>query len=157
NVTGAAFLGLSLQCARCHDHKFDPISQRDFYRLSAMFAGSEDREVPVVSQMRIFEFTRFQTKIWALEDLKKQYARLGKDDRDGRETILRQMGEAYLRTPVMYDKANLLVHTEPVPETYILPRGDSMQKGEVVQPGVPAVFGASVDLAEPASGWFIPR
>ena len=37
NVTGNAFLGLTVQCARCHDHKFDPISQRDYYRFSAHF------------------------------------------------------------------------------------------------------------------------
>jgi hypothetical protein len=121
NVTGAAFLGLTFQCARCHDHKFDPISQRDYYRLSAMFAGSEDREVPIVSQMRIYEYTRYQTKVWALEELRKQYNRLRPGDKDARETLLRQMGEAYAKAPVMYDKANLLVHIAPVPDTYLLP------------------------------------
>ena len=39
NTTGTAFLGLTLGCARCHDHKFDPISQRDYYGLQAIFAG----------------------------------------------------------------------------------------------------------------------
>jgi len=39
NTTGTAFLGLSLGCARCHNHKFDPISQRDYYSLQAIFAG----------------------------------------------------------------------------------------------------------------------
>jgi len=38
NVTGDAFLGLGLQCAQCHDHKFDPISQREYYRIQAFFA-----------------------------------------------------------------------------------------------------------------------
>ncbi|HEY2911529.1 MAG TPA: DUF1549 and DUF1553 domain-containing protein, partial [Gemmataceae bacterium] len=33
------FQGLTVQCARCHDHKFDPIAQRDYYRLQAVFAG----------------------------------------------------------------------------------------------------------------------
>jgi hypothetical protein len=35
--TGKAFLGLTMNCARCHDHKFDPISQRDYYRMRAFF------------------------------------------------------------------------------------------------------------------------
>ena len=37
NTLGTAFLGLTTECARCHDHKFDPLSQKDYYRLSAFF------------------------------------------------------------------------------------------------------------------------
>src|SRR5262249_21504405 len=39
NTTGATFLGLSVGCARCHDHRFDPISIRDYYGIRAVFAG----------------------------------------------------------------------------------------------------------------------
>lgn len=39
NTTGTAFMGLTLGCARCHNHKFDPISQKDFYAIQAVFAG----------------------------------------------------------------------------------------------------------------------
>jgi cytochrome c553 len=49
DTVGAAFLGLTVACARCHDHKFDPISQRDYYRMCALFAGSVEREIPLVS------------------------------------------------------------------------------------------------------------
>jgi hypothetical protein len=49
DTVGAAFLGLTVACARCHDHKFDPISQRDYYRMAALFAGSVEREIPLVS------------------------------------------------------------------------------------------------------------
>jgi hypothetical protein len=47
-ATSGGFLGLTAQCARCHDHKFDPITQRDYYGLQAVFAGVQhaDREAP---------------------------------------------------------------------------------------------------------------
>ena len=38
-ATASAFLGLSVHCARCHDHKFDPIQQKDYYRMQSAFAG----------------------------------------------------------------------------------------------------------------------
>jgi hypothetical protein len=41
----AAVLGLTINCARCHDHKFDPVSQADYYRLQAFFAGAQFKEV----------------------------------------------------------------------------------------------------------------
>jgi len=39
NATASAFLGLTVNCARCHDHKFDPIQQADYYRIAAVFNG----------------------------------------------------------------------------------------------------------------------
>ena len=47
NTTGTAFLGLTLGCARCHDHKFDPISQKDYYAIQAVFAGVNFAERPL--------------------------------------------------------------------------------------------------------------
>lgn len=41
-TTGSVWLGLTLGCAQCHDHKFDPLSQRDFYRLFAVFNNTAD-------------------------------------------------------------------------------------------------------------------
>ena len=43
HTTATVFLGLSLQCARCHDHKFDPISQREYYQFFAFFNSVSDK------------------------------------------------------------------------------------------------------------------
>lgn len=50
SITGGAFLGLTLHCARCHDHKFDPVSQSDYYGLQAIFSGVRHGERPLRSQ-----------------------------------------------------------------------------------------------------------
>jgi hypothetical protein len=47
NTTGTAFLGLTVGCARCHAHKFDPIEHREYFALSAVFAGVRHGERPL--------------------------------------------------------------------------------------------------------------
>lgn len=46
-ATGTTFLGLTIGCARCHDHKFDPIPSRDYYALTAVFSGLDRADNPV--------------------------------------------------------------------------------------------------------------
>ncbi len=50
NTTGTAFLGLTLGCARCHNHKFDPVSQKDYYAIQAVFAGVQHGDRMIESQ-----------------------------------------------------------------------------------------------------------
>ena len=47
DTTSAVFLGLTAGCARCHDHKFDPISQEDYYKIRAIFAPAVKTRVPL--------------------------------------------------------------------------------------------------------------
>jgi hypothetical protein len=49
DTTAQAFLGVTLSCARCHDHKFDPITQEDYYRVQAFFAGWNEADAPLLS------------------------------------------------------------------------------------------------------------
>lgn len=46
-ATGAAFLGLTVNCARCHQHKFDPITHADYYAMKAVFAGVQHGDRPM--------------------------------------------------------------------------------------------------------------
>ena len=76
DVTSSAFLGMTVGCARCHNHKFDPITQRDFYRLAAVFAASEEKEIPVVNTMFVFDYRQGYPKWIAVEQLKAEHDRL---------------------------------------------------------------------------------
>ena len=49
NIIGEAFLGLTVGCARCHNHKLEPITQKDYYRLQAYFAATEEHNVLLAS------------------------------------------------------------------------------------------------------------
>jgi hypothetical protein len=61
DVTGEVFLGLGIGCARCHDHKFDPILQRDYYRLQAFFAPLLPRDdLPLLKASQAKEHARRQ-------------------------------------------------------------------------------------------------
>jgi hypothetical protein len=64
---GAAFLGMSIGCAQCHDHKFDPILQTDFYQLQAFFSGIvlEDK-VPVGTYAELEKYRQAE-QTWLAE------------------------------------------------------------------------------------------
>jgi hypothetical protein len=61
--TAYAFLGVTLACARCHDHKFDPLLHKDYYRLQAFYSNLKiDDEAPVVSPQEVARFQAQQAK-----------------------------------------------------------------------------------------------
>jgi hypothetical protein len=53
-VTGGAFLGLTLGCARCHDHKYDPLTQREFYQIFAYFNNTDE----ITTEAERYDFNR---------------------------------------------------------------------------------------------------
>lgn len=70
DTVGAVFTGLTFACARCHDHKFDPILQADYYRLQAFFANTAAADsIPLLPSQELEEYQR---KLAAWEETTKE-------------------------------------------------------------------------------------
>ena len=85
DTTGEAFLGLAFGCARCHDHKFDPITARDYHGMMAVFAASDEREVPVVPKFSIYGYKSGYPRWLKAEELK---AAIGRIDAGARKRVV---------------------------------------------------------------------
>jgi len=125
--------------------------------------------------MGIYEYTRHLTRLWIADQLKAKLNRLDAAarrrnpeggrrsamtltpaEKDERESLLRQIGEAYVAAPPRYAMANVLVHSDVVPDTHILVRGDFKLKGPKVEPGFLSALGGGT-ISEPGGSRFIPE
>ena len=69
NTTGTALLGMTLGCARCHSHKFDPITQRDYYSIQAIFAGVQHADRPLApSKQRAAALATAEQRVASLRE-----------------------------------------------------------------------------------------
>jgi hypothetical protein len=76
-TVGSVFLGLTMGCARCHDHKFDAIPTTDYYRLQSFFAAAELVELPIASKHEDVTYTGAMKAIAAkVAPLRQQLAAL---------------------------------------------------------------------------------
>jgi hypothetical protein len=84
DVTGEVFLGLSFGCARCHDHKFDPILQKDYYRLQAFFTPLMPRDDLTLATPRQWADYQAQRAVWekAAADILREIEALERPYRD---------------------------------------------------------------------------
>lgn len=62
-VVGQTFLGLTLNCARCHDHKFDPITAREYYQVAAALSGVDHGELEFTSPEKSRQLAAWQSRI----------------------------------------------------------------------------------------------
>ena len=92
-TTAKAFLGLTLECARCHDHKYDPISQKDYYQLAAFFNnvdelgmmsvdGNAAPTMSLPSQQVRNQLHFLQQEIASLQQQRQQYEEVAKSHLD---------------------------------------------------------------------------
>ena len=146
NVIGSGLLGMTLGCARCHDHKFDPIRQRDYYRMQAFFASTVHKDIPRYTPEQQAEWKRKNDPIEA--ELKALRARL-KPGVAGREIIEMQIAqkEAELLPPLPVLQTVEDVGSKYTP-VHILARGNSANPGDEVGMRPPGVL-----LPEGAPEW----
>lgn len=151
-TTGAAYLGLTMGCARCHDHKFDPISQREFYQMYAFF--NNVAEVDKEDDRKYFN--RPFLELATAEDLLRKAAY------DAQSQVLQEELAAYRKTTTVADDAGIRERLDTIrmirvrepkilttmvmkelPEprpAFIHLGGDFLRKGSSVEPGVPGVL-----------------
>ncbi len=154
DTTATVWLGLTAGCARCHDHKYDPVSQREYYQLYAFFnnvpeKGIDGRRGFANPHIEIPN-KQVQEKIAELEDRLAREQQLMADafqtsaDRNAREQRIKLLATEIEKlqpaavTPVM------VMQELPEPEpTYRLNRGvyDQPDTTERLMPALPAVFG----------------
>ncbi len=74
DTVGSVFTGLTFGCARCHDHKFDPILHADYYRLQAFFANMRAADEIVLAPPQLVQENRQQMAVWEekTRDLREQ-------------------------------------------------------------------------------------
>src|SRR6266545_3997504 len=90
-TTGSAMLGLTLGCARCHDHKYDPVPRRDYYRLLSAFNGGDRAQVPLAPLEQVRRHREAEAK-WKgeFDAAKKRFDDWLKEARKPHESKVRQ-------------------------------------------------------------------
>ncbi len=164
DTTCTVWLGLTMGCARCHDHKYDPLTQADFYQLFSIFnnvpeKGKDGREgfarpaVEFTDPEIDREIRRVQRRIAELQEQLKLASAVGDDSSS--QPSEQQLDELLERTGKLRDalrklEAKRTVHVMVMRElskpreTYILVRGqyDQPDKDRPALPQIPGVFGS---------------
>ncbi|MFN6138390.1 MAG: DUF1549 and DUF1553 domain-containing protein [Planctomycetota bacterium] len=149
-TTGAAFLGLTLSCCRCHHHKTDPLSQEDHYRFRAFFAATafdESTSIGLEPQQRLIEehnqkidrmIEPIQASIDAMDRETKEKANA--DASEKIKDLKKQIEQ--LRTQKRTKLTGLLAcdDTKHIDTICVLEQGNHQKPLEEVQPGFPSVL-----------------
>jgi hypothetical protein len=144
STTTQAMLGTTLGCARCHDHKKDPIPQEDYYRMLAFIHGVNplDRDGPGAEAVLIRDEEGHRVFEERMKALQEEEARLRKEKgpADRQAAVKKEIEELKKHPPK--DQKTLAV-SEPLKgeDTFLLRRGNPKVPGERVTPGFLKVLG----------------
>jgi hypothetical protein len=136
---GAVFLGLTVGCARCHDHKFDDFSQADYYRLQAFLAQTQEHDIVLADAKTKADWETRTSKIQA--EIKRLKQALETADGDERERMRTQLDQMQRRLPPPLPTMSS-VHDVPGEGAaiHVLKRGDPDRKGKPVGMRVPSAL-----------------
>jgi hypothetical protein len=142
DVTTRGLLGLTVACARCHDHKFDPIPTKDYYSLYGVFASStEPKEGPLLGEPeQTPEFVAFDTELKARENAVADYKAKNKAELAGKNrkfrdelTALQKKVDAWkASSPAAPPRAMVLADLPQPREPHVLLRGNPGNLGAKV-------------------------
>jgi hypothetical protein len=139
NIVGSALLGVTLGCARCHDHKFDPFRQSDYYRLQAYFAATQGRDVPRYTPE---EQAAWKAKAEPVEREMKQLREAMKHAKEDEQAEFEKRLEHLednmpTALPALFSVSDDLEKRTAI---HLLARGDYRNKGDVVGMRPPGVL-----------------
>lgn len=182
DTTASAFMGLTLGCARCHDHKFDPFTQKDYFSLQAIFAGAREMELPLWTTHHEADWRQSYPRVTAVEEARKAYRlfeartkgqELSAEQQARKQELLIAIGQAVLKLPeraagqeaVEYDglmhipTASVLgrEHPDLIKPVYLLERGELNRPMQQVQPALPAALAGATGTPAELSGPFGSR
>ncbi len=121
DVVSKGFLATTVTCARCHDHRFDPVPTTDYYALHGIFASSlEPMEKPIIKSIDPRLYSAFQEKMSALEQ----------KNRDAYQTIVATVDAEFVSKAPLYWKF-FMVHQNRLPPTEIANINQQMEQAGV--------------------------
>ena len=133
DTLATTWMGLTLSCARCHDHKYDPISQREFFRLFAFFNNVPEKGTYRRNSPPLLKVPTRATAA-ELSEIEREESRLPPGD-SRRKSLEARRKKLLAQVP-----STMVLSEGPPRETFLLIRGRYDQRGEKVTAGVPRAF-----------------